>query len=230
MESLCNFACSWEHNVLLVSVAGPQPGLWRMDLDGGGTSCVLDGSLVSELQIAPGGEHAIYHLQGGISSLELKTGKVSRIVDHGKMPALSPEGRTVAFQRGEHDLYVQPMGGKAAFVLAGRENDETWRPFGWHTKPVWSPDGRLLLCWATIGKRHAEPLHADFVTKMREEKAAAERRRARGAKEGQDHAYDVSIEHAHWSFEHSVGIVDFEAREVWMEDGRWSGAAWASRG
>jgi hypothetical protein len=60
------------------------------------------------------------------------------------------------------------------------------------------------------------------------EKAAAERRGGKGAKGSQDHAYDVSIEHAHWSFEHSVGVVDFEAREIWMEDARWSDAAWAS--
>ena len=36
MESLWNFACSWEHNVLLVSVAGHQPSLWHMDLKGEG--------------------------------------------------------------------------------------------------------------------------------------------------------------------------------------------------
>jgi hypothetical protein len=227
MGSLWNFACSWDHDVLLVSVAGPQPSLWRMDLDGGGPSCVLDGSLVSELQVAPDGEHAIYHLQSGVFSLELKTGKASRIVEHGKVPALSPEGRTLAFQRGEHDLYVQPIGGKAELVLAARENDETWRPFGWQTKPLWSPDGRLLLCWTTIGKRHAEPLDPDFVTMMRKEEAAAERRRGKGEKGSQDHAYDVAIESAHWSFEHSVAVIDFETRVVWMEDGRWSDASWA---
>jgi hypothetical protein len=74
MESLWNFACSWEHDVLLSAV-------W---------------------------------------SLDLRTGKASRIVGEGKVPALSPKGGTVAFpQRGEHDLYVQPIGARNELVLAG---------------------------------------------------------------------------------------------------------------
>jgi WD40-like Beta Propeller Repeat len=147
-------------------------------------------------------------------------------VDHGTVPALSPDGQRVAFQRAEHDLHVQRIGGQHECVVEGRGNDDTRRSFGWSRKPIWSPDGRLLLFWTTLGKRHAEPRHAEFVTEMRKKKAAAERRRAKGATPRKHVDYDGSIEHAHWEFQHSVGIVDFETREVWMTDAHWSDAAW----
>jgi hypothetical protein len=139
LDGLWNFACSWEHDVLLASVGRSEPGLWRMDLWGKDARRVLSGSLVSELQVAPDGGHAIYHLQSAVWSLDLTSGKAQRIIDHGKGPALSPSGRAVAFKRGEHDLFIQELG---------------------------------------------------------------------------------------WSFEHRVGIVDFETREVWMEEGHWSDVAW----
>jgi hypothetical protein len=56
-----------------------------------------------------------------------------------------------------------------------------------------------------------EPTNPKFVAKLRKQKAAAERRRASGTRARQDHAHDVSIDHAYWTFEHSVGIVYLEA-------------------
>ena len=225
------FACSWGHDLLVVGMGGSQPGVWRMDLMGRNARRVLEGALgcvptPSELQIAPDGERAVYHLDGAVWSLDLSSGEARKIVDQGKMPALSPNGESLAFQRSEHDLYVQRIGGPPECVLEGRGNDETSRGFGWSQKPIWSPDGRLLLFRTTLGKRHAEPVHPEFVAQMRKEKAAAERRRTKGAKPRRHADYDGSIEHDHWEFQHSVGIVDFETREVWMAEGHWSYAAW----
>jgi hypothetical protein len=227
LDRLWNFALSWEHDVLLVSVAGSQPELWRMNLDGRNARRVTEGVLVRHLQLAPGGDHAVYELQDAIWSLDLATGKARRIVEHGKVPALSPDGRTVAFKKAEPDLYIQSMGGAVETVVSSQHHDESWRRGSYLRPPLWSPDGRLLLFCTTVGTRLSAPRHPEFVASMRRRKAAAEVRKARGQPTRRNVDYDGTIEHAHWAFEHSMGLVDWQTRQVWMREGYWEDAAWA---
>jgi hypothetical protein len=230
MDRLWNFACSWQHDLLVATIfTGKEPGLWRMDLEGGNAQRISKGWLPSELQIAPDGEHAVYELQSGVWSLDLRTGEARRVVERGKVPALSPDGTMVAFKREEHDLHVQTIGGPVETILVGRGHDDTWRGGSYMRAPRWSPDGRLLFFSTTISERHLEPLNPEQVASWRKAKEEATRsggfEERGGVRVRVD--YDAAIERAHWSFQHSMGLVDFHTREVWMSEGYWGGAAWA---
>jgi hypothetical protein len=99
--------------------------------------------------------------------------------------------------------------------------------------PLWSPDGKLLCVWSTIGKRFDEPRNPEWVRSLQRRQAAYERARTKGTTKGSAASkkpvphFAASIEYAHWEFEHSVGIVDLEARTVWLTRGYWQDAAWA---
>jgi Tol biopolymer transport system component len=232
MERLWNFACSWQHDLLLATIfTGKEPALWRMDLEGRNAQRISQGWLPSELQIAADGEHAVYELQSGVWSLDLRTGDTRRVVEWGSDPALSPDGARVAFKREEHDLHVQTIGGPVETILVGGGHDDRWRGGSWMRAPLWSPDGRLLLFSTTISERHPEPLNPEHVASLRKAKAEAARNdgfeERRGLRVRVD--YDIAIENAHWSFQHSMGLVDFHTREVWMREGYWQNAAWAPR-
>jgi hypothetical protein len=182
------------------------------------------------LQIAPDGAHAIYELQSAVCSIALDTGVVRRLVEWGRHPAMSPDGGTIAFNRGEHDLYVQRIGGEPLRVVGARTPDERWRGGSYAIRPRWSPDGRLVWFATSIGRRTMEPRDPAFVASMRRAAAAAERRRAAGTPRRRNVDYEGSIEHAHWSYAHSVGILDLDARRVWMKRGWWTDVAWSPRG
>jgi Tol biopolymer transport system component len=214
IPSVQNFACSWRHNLLLVTTSGKQPALWRMDLEGRNAERVCNGALFSDLQVAPDGEHAVYHLQSGAWSRDLRTGDVERIVEWGKVPALSPDGKVVAFMREDHEVYLQRIGGPVEPVVVGRNHDGRWRGGSSRYRPVWSPDGRLLFLRATIGKRHATPQNPEHVAKLREAKALAEQSSAQGVPSRVRVGYDQAIEDAHWSFDASVGVVDFHIARI----------------
>jgi hypothetical protein len=134
--------------------------------------------------------------------------------------------------RDEHDVYIQRLaGGPPELVLRARPHEIHTEPRGssYQTPPRWSPDGRLLCVWSTIARRFDEPLNPTFVASLRRRQAAEERRLARDGRVSKKPAmnYEASIEHAHWKFDHSVGIVDFEGRNVWLTAGYWQNAAWA---
>ena len=59
--------------------------------------------------------------------------------------------------------------------------------------PVWSRDGRLLYASLTLGERLEAPRDPRFVASLRRQKAAAARRRARGAEPRREVDYDGSI-------------------------------------
>ncbi|MBX3193375.1 MAG: hypothetical protein KF819_40710 [Labilithrix sp.] len=87
--------------------------------------------------------------------------------------------------------------------------------------------------WSTIATRFDEPRNPEWVKSLQRRQAAYERKRIKGnanasaaSKEPVPH-FAASIEYAHWEFEHSVGVVDLDARRVWLTRGHWEDAAWA---
>jgi TolB protein len=54
--------------------------------------------------------------------------------------AFSPDGRRMAFIRGNHTLMVSDLDGGGATALAGRQGGESWQ------LPSWSPDGEKIAC------------------------------------------------------------------------------------
>lgn len=81
-------------------------------------------------------------------------------------PALSPDGRTVAFihadtagENGRSSLWIAPVaGGPARRLFAGRENDAPERNLAQIASPHWSLDGRYLYvdaaAWVTSSAIH----------------------------------------------------------------------------
>jgi Tol biopolymer transport system component len=220
---LWNFACSWKHDLLLVTVSGKEPSLWRMDLEGRNPGLVSEGAVLNGVQIAPDGEDAVYQHMGGIWRVDLQTRETRRIVEGGHAPALSPDGGSIAFQRDAHDVYFQRIDGPVEMLVHGR-NHQSDQP--WGSPPVWSADGRLLLFNTSIrsGRESPDPARLAFLLKAKEE---AGRGSTTGGKPSLPVDYDGAIAEAHWTRQFSIGVVDFATREVWMREGAWLDAAWA---
>ena len=78
------------------------------------------------------------HNGGTIDAFDLDTGRLTTLT-HGFDPAVSPDGRTVAFTRdgGENGLYlIDITGGEARLIFSGRSDLRG---------PKWSPDGDWIL-------------------------------------------------------------------------------------
>jgi tetratricopeptide (TPR) repeat protein len=71
---------------------------------------------------------------------------------------------------------------------------------------------------ATNSKRHDRPRHPQFLARIR-------KRYGESSRELRD-----ATEHAHWEFDHRVGIVDLQNRKVWMRPGYWTSVSWEPRG
>jgi Tol biopolymer transport system component len=150
LESYTSLAASADGTRLVTTIATPRTSLWRLSLGGEGTAPAASGpSLVAANGLTPrfgpdlllyvssqGGREGLWSLQQG-AMRELWSSPHEHILG---APALSPDGRSIAFAAHEGErsrLYlVDPDGGHARVVsesLALRGN------------LAWAPDGRSLV-------------------------------------------------------------------------------------
>jgi Tol biopolymer transport system component len=150
LESYTSLAASADGTRLVTTIATPRTSLWRLSLSGEGTAAAASGpSLVAANGLTPrfgpglllyvsaqGGREGVWSLQRG-ATREIWGSPHAHIMG---APALSPDGRSIAFAAREGDrsrLYlVDPDGGHARVVtdsLALRGN------------LAWSPDGQSLV-------------------------------------------------------------------------------------
>lgn len=242
LENVWSFTCNWETDELIVQTAKGAEQIVRIDLPTGAERSRVDGFVdrVGGLPRGRGARRRMVYESGGTLWLRSLEGTAPpEALARGHVPSLSPDGTTVAFMGNDDEVYVQRLNGGAAKLLVRAlvpSTDDPRRTWSYRTAPRWSPDGKRLCVWSTIGTRSDEPLDAVWVSSLRRRQDAAGRaaakRGAARAKASRTSTMDfaASIEIAHWSFEHSVGIVDFDAGNVWLTRGYWQDAAWAPVG
>ncbi len=147
--------------------------LWKRDLGAGTGSgevqLTFDGDQIFEPDFAPGGKTLVYHSKsrGGIWALDLDDdflpiAEPSQLAGFGSRPAVSPDGRWIAFQSESSpqlaDTSAPALSQSTLWVL--RLEDKTRRrvtrasaPNGGHAAPSWSPDGtRLVFSTSLYGR------------------------------------------------------------------------------
>jgi Tol biopolymer transport system component len=96
----------------------------------------------------PSGQIAVTH--GGFIRVLTRTGRLVRRLPYGYVPSWSPDGRRVAFQRGDRvgyksKIYVMNADGSGIVRISPRGADDI--------KPKWSPDGSLIAFEVWRGQR-----------------------------------------------------------------------------
>jgi dipeptidyl aminopeptidase/acylaminoacyl peptidase len=75
----------------------------------------------------------------------------------GSMPALSPDGREIAFIGDDHQLWKMPITGQNPVQLTGDHVNK-----GGKRNPAWSPDGRYILFASDVGKDNKDVANYDI--------------------------------------------------------------------
>lgn len=236
LENVWSFKCNWPAGEVVAQTARGTQTVIRIDLATGNARSLSSADLGLKFELMPDGERVLYDRDGTIWMATLDGTRPAEPIARGKVPSLSPDGSTIAFMGGEDDVYLQRLnGGAAKLLLRARvpPADDARRMGSYCKPPLWSPDGKLLCVWSTIGTRFDEPRNPEWVRSLQQRQAAYERTRIGATRKGSGGSnepvphFAASIEDAHWQFEHSVGIVDLEGREVWLTRGYWQDAAWA---
>lgn len=188
LENVWKFKCDWRSNEIIAQTALGERSIVRIDLDDGEArpAAKRDLDLGLNFELMPDGHHVVYEHDGAIWRANIDDRQSPEAIARGRVPSLSPDGSTLAFMGGEDAVYIQRLnGGAAKFLLRARVTpaDDPRRMGSYSKAPLWSPDGRLLCVWSTIGTRHDEPRNPEWVKTLRRRQAADERERAkRGAK------------------------------------------------
>lgn len=235
LGNVWSFACDWERSVLVAQTALGTSTIVRLDLESGETLSVTGGDLGLRLGLMGDGLHAVYEESDSVWLRRVDEEAPAELLARGRAPSVSPDGSTIAFMRGEDEVYVQSRhGGEAKLLLRAHvpPADKERRTGSYRIPPLWSPDGKYLCVWSTIATRHDEPRNPEWVASLRLRQEEYERERRSGTprdpKKPFPH-FEASIEDAHWEFEHSTGIVDLQAGTVWLTRGYWQDAAWSPR-
>ena len=141
----------------LIAYSSNQSGkaeVWVVDPEGGESLRLTDSPAENRYPVwfPDGRSIAFVSTQNGSSSIR----KVSRLggsagilLEHGEMPAISPDGSRIAFTRvgasALHRIWVAPLDDPSRARRLTGEGDGAWE----HMDPAWSPDGTLL-CYSAF--------------------------------------------------------------------------------
>jgi len=123
------------------------------DLDGGRGGWIDVSKSVTNFEISPDGNRAIFGARGDVFTVPAKYGNTRNITAtpgvHERNAKWSPDGKWISYvsdASGEDELYIRPQDGSGTPVQLTR-NGDTYK-----YQPLWSPDSRMLL-WADRKQR-----------------------------------------------------------------------------
>ena len=143
----------------------------REDFDRGRASIVDVSKSITNFEISPDGNRALFGARGDVFTVPAKSGPTRNLTQtpgvHERNSKWSPDGRWIAYisdATGEDEIYIEPQDGRGAAtqVTTGGSN--------YKYQPAWSPDSKKLM-WSDRNQR----LHVvDIATKAATEIANAE--------------------------------------------------------
>jgi eukaryotic-like serine/threonine-protein kinase len=99
---------------------------------------------------------------GGVDVVSALSGEPQRRAATGRGPQFSPDGRSIAFWRGNFTgpPHTAGYGGRDVFVVpaSGGEEKAIHTGLAETSHPLWSPDGNSLLVYGTRGRAAGYPL------------------------------------------------------------------------
>ncbi len=220
-------AVNWPSRQVIYSVTRKGGAdFWMTSLDGGSPQLLRESpTTVPEPVLSPDGTQIVFSGCPGLHLISVPGGSHRLLSSTGNSPAWSPDGNQIAFMSDDNELWLTELESGAFSKIAwmaGRNFPNSRRGGSYATKPVWSPDGRLL--WFRLTKTHClrKPrdsasldrfLASEQFLALPEAQRESMRRR--------------HMEQQHWHFSHKYGVVDFAGNEVWLTDGYVRDVAWA---
>jgi tricorn protease len=133
---------------------------------GGGRPVVVDvGRNVTNFEIAPDGNRALFGARGDVFTVPAKYGPTRNITRtpgvHERASKWSPDGRWISYisdATGEDEIWIEPQDGQGAAVQLTRGSDN------YKFNPIWSPDSKKI-AWSDRKQRlHYVDLETKAVT------------------------------------------------------------------
>jgi hypothetical protein len=208
--------------LLAIEVVANKPPsdveLWTSDADGKNARRVGPFIIGPWFHMSPDASQVAYGSDQGIETLSLVDGKTEHLCDFGNFVSWSPDGKSIAFTKGDTELWLLHLPEKTPeFLVKFTEPNPTERKASYAQRPVWSPDGRFL--WFTLTQ--ATPM-----SETKKRKWAKQLKKSQGTHPLSKQEIAASMAVAQWDYNHKIGVVDFADRKIWITDGYWSDVAW----
>lgn len=123
------------------------------DFDSGRAATVEVGKSVTNFEISPDGNRALFGARGDVFTVPAKYGPTRNITRtpgiHERSSKWSPDGRWISYisdRTGEDEIWIAPQDGQGAAVQLTRGSDN------YKFSPIWSPDSRKIL-WSDRKQR-----------------------------------------------------------------------------
>lgn len=220
-------AVCWESRQVIYSVTRKDGAdFWMTSLDGGSPHLLCESPTTApEPVLSPDGTQIVFSGRPGLQLISVPDGNHRALSPSGNSPAWSPDGSQIAFMSDDSELRLMELGSGGLWKIAwmaGRIFPNSRRGGSYATKPVWSPDGRLL--WFQLTKTHRlrkplDPTSLDRFLASEQFLALPEAQRESMRRRHMEQQY--------WHFSHKYGVVDFAEKRIWLTDGHVRDVAWA---
>jgi tricorn protease len=131
---------------LATQKAAKVPITLAEDLDSGRPALVDVSKMVTDFEIAPDGNRALFGARGDVFTVPAKHGPTRNLTQtsgvHERDSKWSPDGRWISYvsdRTGEDEIWIEPQDGQGAAVQVTKNSDN------YKYQPVWSPDSKKLL-------------------------------------------------------------------------------------